>query len=456
MYRKQPLESLCRDLRNGTVSAAEIREQALSAEARLKHLNCFIRDGDAEEQFSKASDAFKGGALWGIPVSFKDNICVKDLPVTAGTPGMTGCIATHDAFIVKKLKSLGVVVAGKNNMHELSFGITSVNVQWGTAGNPAAPGYCAGGSSGGCAAAVAAGIVPVSVGTDTGGSVRIPAAFCGIAGFRPTTGRWASSGIIPVSHTKDAPGLLTRTVKDAAFLYGLISGSNTGASCEVRKLPCRVGLPASLWTGLDDHVKEHSFTAIRRMQDAGFDCVELDDGGIYALNETLTFTIPLYEFFTDFPRALLGLGWEQKIDAVFSHIADPHVRKIIHAHLAEELISRADYASAVRDIGRLRLQMNALFSAQNIGLLAYPTSPCQVPPLSHVNRPELFAEVIRNTDLASNAALPSVSLPVAPPGALPVGLSFDAPTGQDLFLLKTAAHIEMLLATSEPDIRTYW
>jgi len=152
---------------------------------------------------------------------------------------------------------------------------------------------------------------------------------------------------------------------------------------------------------------------------------------------------------------LLGLGWEQKIDAVFSHIADPHVRKIIHAHLAQELISRADYASAVRDIGRLRLQMNALFSAQNIGLLAYPTTPCQVPPLSHVNRPELFAEVIRNTDLASNAALPSVSLPVAPPRALPVGLSFDAPTGQDLFLLKTAAHIEMLLATSEPDIRTY-
>ncbi|MGM3190313.1 amidase family protein [Dickeya dadantii subsp. dieffenbachiae] len=159
MYSEYTLESLCSDLRRGTVSAADIRQAALSAETQQSHLNCFIRHGNAEEQFEKAKDVQKGAPLYGIPVSFKDNICVAGLPVTAGTQGMADCIATHDAVIVRKLKSLGAVVAGKNNMNELCFGVTSSDPYWGMVENPSAPGYCIGGSSSGCAAAVAAGIV---------------------------------------------------------------------------------------------------------------------------------------------------------------------------------------------------------------------------------------------------------------------------------------------------------
>lgn len=438
------LESLCNDVRTGRVSPYDLRAQALSAEASQINLNCFIREQDAETQFRTANTDHKGAPLWGIPVSFKDNICVKGLPVTAGTPGMAGCIADCDADIVSKLTALGAVVSGKNNMHELSFGITSVNHQWGTVGNPAAPGYCAGGSSGGGAAAIAAGIVPVAIGTDTGGSVRIPAAFCGISGFRPTTGRWSSVGIIPVSHSKDAPGLLTRTAQDAAFLYDLLSGDRNSSAAETG-CQCRIGLPVSLWSGLHSHVMHHCRNAVNRLEEAGFECVRVDDTALAALNETLTYTVPLYEFFSDFPRALLSLGWENKLGAIFAEIGDDNVRHIIHTHLAKTLISPADYALAIENMRRLRLQIDALFSMQGVDMLAYPTVPCQVPLLSQTDRQALFTEVIRNTDLASNAALPSISLPVAPAGTLPVGLSLDAKRGEDRFLLSMAARIEALL-----------
>lgn len=130
-------------------SVLEIRESTLAAMLRHSQLNCFIQERGIEQSFTKPDAACVDAPLFGIPVSFKDNICVEGQPVTVGTSAMAACIAPRDAEIVRQLKALGAVVSGKNNMHELSFGITSVNAQWGTVGNPAAPGYCAGGSSGG-------------------------------------------------------------------------------------------------------------------------------------------------------------------------------------------------------------------------------------------------------------------------------------------------------------------
>lgn len=444
MHEKLTLESLCSALSSGDISAAEVREQALMVESQVAGLNCFIRDGDAGQHFGKADVALKGSPLWGVPISFKDAICVAGLPVTAGTPALSGFMARHDAAIVRELKALGAVVAGKNNMHELSFGVTSVNPHWGTVGNPAAPGYCAGGSSGGSAAAVASGIVPVSVGTDTGGSVRIPAAFCGIAGFRPSTGRWSCEGVIPVSHTKDSVGLLTASAADAAYLYGLMAGSQKPLF-ERADRRCRIGLPASMWLGLAEQVEKHCLAAITRLQHAGFECVAIDDAQIDALNRTLTFTVPLYEFFTDFPRTLFSLGWEDSISSIFDKIRDTSVSDIINTHSQGGLITPADYSSAMYNFIRLRSTVETVFKRHAVDLLAYPTVPCAVPHLNDADHPELFSQVIRNTDLASNAGMPSITLPVAPKGMLPVGLSLDSPRGTDTFLLSKAAAIEDVL-----------
>ncbi|MBP0595492.1 amidase [Paraburkholderia sp. LEh10] len=444
MHLENTLQSLCDRIRTGELSAAEIRERTLGADVRAATLNCFIRTSDAEAHFARANDALKDAPLFGIPFSLKDNICVKGLPVTAGTPGLEDCIAKRDASIVRKLKSLGAVFAGKNNMHELSFGITSVNPQWGTVVNPAAPEHLAGGSSGGCAAAVAAGIVPIAIGTDTGGSVRIPAAFCGITGFRPTSGRWSSAGIIPVSRTKDSPGLLTKTAKDAQLLYELLSPEDR-LPTKMKSTRRRIGLPASMWTELDDDVRKYCGHAISRLTRAGFQCIELDDSTVAALNKAGTFTVPIYEFFTDFPRTLLSLGWANRINTVFDNIRDTDVRDIIHTNLSGKVVSAQDYSSAIQKISALRMQMDTLFSNWDIEFLAYPTVPRCVPRVIDANRPGLFADVIRNTDLASNAAMPSITLPVAPDKSLPVGLSLDAARGQDRRLLAAATCIEEIL-----------
>ncbi|MGF6472394.1 amidase family protein [Paraburkholderia youngii] len=447
MYSEDTLESLCDGIRDGEISADDMRKHAISANASQQKLNCFIGSRDLDAHFARPNDVLKCAPLYGIPFSLKDNICASGFPVTAGTPGMEGCIATRDAIIVRKLKSLGAVVAGKNNMHELSFGITSVNPRWGTVGNPTAPGYLAGGSSGGCAAAVAAGIVPIAIGTDTGGSVRIPAAFCGIIGFRPTSGHWSSAGIIPVSRTKDSPGLLTRTAKDALMIYELLS-TGTRAPAKQMSTPCRIGLPASMWSNLNEDVRKHCWHAITRLIRAGFECVDLDDSAVADLNRIGTFTIPVYEFFMDFPRTLLSFGWANRINAIFDNIRDEAVRNIVHSNLSAQLISAADYSFAIQNVGLLRQQMKNLFTTQGVDFLAYPTVPRSVPHCSDAGRPELFSEVIRNTDLASNAAMPSVTLPVAPDGALPVGLSLDAPRGQDRRLLTMATSVEDVLNSS--------
>ncbi len=446
MHSENTLQSLRDRIRTGALSAAEIRERMLGADALMSKLNCFTSTYDADARFARASDVLKGAPLYGIPFSLKDNICVKGLPVTAGTPGMEDCIAKRDASIVRKLKSLGAVVAGKNNMHELSFGITSINPQWGTVVNPAAPEHLAGGSSGGCAAAVAAGIVPMAIGTDTGGSVRIPAAFCGITGFRPTSGRWSSAGIIPVSRTKDSPGLLTQTANDARLLYELLSPEDQ-LPIKQKSTPRRIGLPASMWTELDDDVRKYCWHAVRRLTHAGFQCIELDDSAVAALNKAGTFTVPIYEFFTDFPRTLLSLGWANRINTVFDNILDPNVRDIIHTNLGGKFISAGDYSLAIQNIAALRMQMDTLFNTWDIDLLAYPTVPRCVPRLIDAGRPGLFADVIRNTDLASNAAMPSITLPVAPDKELPVGLCLDAARGQDRRLLAVATCIEEILTS---------
>ena len=166
--------------------------------------------------------------LFGLPFSCKDNINARGFATTAGTPGLADFLPEKDAPVVARLIEQGAVLCGKNNMHELSFGVTSCNGTWGTVGNPVHPGHLAGGSSGGCAAAVAAGASAFAVGTDTGGSVRIPASLCGLAGFRPTTGRYSSVGIVPVSHTRDTPGFIAPGVSDIVLLDAALMGEKHG------------------------------------------------------------------------------------------------------------------------------------------------------------------------------------------------------------------------------------
>src|SRR5260221_5176514 len=162
------------------------------------------------------------GPLHGIPVSLKDNIHTKGIRTTAGSKILKDFVPKEDAVVVRQLKEAGAVFLGKANMHEFAYGVTSNNPHYGPVHNPWDLKHIPGGSSGGSAAAVAAGLCYARIGTDTGGSIRIPASLCGIAGLKPTLGRISCEGIIPLSPSFDCAGPLARTVSDVASLTGIL------------------------------------------------------------------------------------------------------------------------------------------------------------------------------------------------------------------------------------------
>jgi len=160
-----------------------------------------------------------------LPIAIKDLIDVAGAPTTAGSPKFFGHTpALQDAFVVEKLKKAGAVIVGKTNTHEIALGITGINPHVGAARNPHDPMRITGGSSSGSAVAVATGMALAALGTDTGGSIRIPAALCGVVGFKPTFGRVSTHGVLPLSWNLDHVGPIARSVEDAAILYELIAG----------------------------------------------------------------------------------------------------------------------------------------------------------------------------------------------------------------------------------------
>src|SRR6202035_4230945 len=162
-----------------------------------------------------------------IPITLKDNIWTRGIRTTAGSKVLRDFVPTEDATVVRKLARAGAILLGKTNLHEFAYGITNNNAHYGAAHNPWALDRISGGSSGGSAVAIAAGLCVASVGTDTGGSIRIPAAMCGIVGLKPTFGRVSVFGTVPLSPTFDHIGPLPRNVNDAAIMLGLIAGRDS-------------------------------------------------------------------------------------------------------------------------------------------------------------------------------------------------------------------------------------
>ena len=161
--------------------------------------------------------------LHGVPIALKDNINTAAFPTTAGTPALRRHRPKANAPVAQALIDAGAIVFGKTGLHELAFGITSNNPGFGAIHNPFDPKHVPGGSSGGSGAVVGARVVPASIGTDTGGSVRVPAAFCGVQGFRPTVRRWPQAGIVPISSTRDTAGPLARNAADLAAIDAAVT-----------------------------------------------------------------------------------------------------------------------------------------------------------------------------------------------------------------------------------------
>lgn len=219
-----------------TIAARSLSVPELAAAllARIEQLNpalgAFLAvNPRLMDQARKADQAVATGApvgpLHGVPLSVKDIILTRGMATTAGSKAFAGRLpANRDAPVVRRLRRAGALILGKTNLHEIAMGVTTVNEHYGPARNPWDRTRVAGGSSGGSAVAVAAGMGPGSVGTDTRGSIRIPAACCGITGLKPTHGLVSTEGVVPLSWTLDHVGPLTRTVEDAALMLGAMTG----------------------------------------------------------------------------------------------------------------------------------------------------------------------------------------------------------------------------------------
>lgn len=234
----------------------------------------------------------------GILIAVKDNIHVSGFPNSAGTPALAQFRPKTSAPIIQRLIDHGAIIVGKAHMHELAFGVTGYNSAMHVDGvigtrNAKNPSHIAGGSSSGSAVAVAAGMVPIAIGTDTGASVRLPCALNGCVGFRPTTGRYSQVGITPISHTRDTAGPMAHTVADIILIDHLITQQDIQKPIPAQQI--RLGINQYFWNHLDEDVNHQAHIALESLKTAGVEIIPIELPELELLNHSISFPVVIYE-----------------------------------------------------------------------------------------------------------------------------------------------------------------
>ena len=453
---RTPLAALAQALSSAS-ERASFAESVADRIERARALNAFTSRLTRDE-IIRAIIAPASGPLAGIPFSVKDNILTKDLPTSIGTDLLREFKPGRDARLVADLRRLGGVVIGKNNLPELCQSMTSNNPTFGPVRNPVNPNWIAGGSSGGCAAAVAAGLVPFALASDTGGSVRIPAALCGCVGFRPTTGRYSTDGFVPVSPTFDAPGLIAPSSADVQWLDQLIANpaeSTSEPPPDLAKL--RVGVPREyFYDDLAPVVSKRVGKALAAARDARMTLVYADIGEVAELNAHVGFPIAFYEMLREtaifLAREKVGISLGQLIDGVKGRVE----RQALLAQLAEQPIDRATYVKSLTvNLPEYVAKIDAHLDAHGLDAIAVPTtalpavahrSPDHDGELTHNGKTaSTFLSYVRNTEPFSNYGGPCVTIPIGQKGGCPVGLELVGRRRGDAALLALAAAMESVL-----------
>ncbi len=446
--------AILRALTTGEQTAEGLVRRSLDIlrEAQDKHVMISLDLGAIDA--ARAADARRaaGGEvppLLGVPVVVKDNIHVRGLPNTAGTPALAGFVPAQDAPAVARLREAGAIVLGKSNMHELAFGVTSINGAYGAVHNAVRSGYIAGGSSGGSAVAVALAAVPLALGTDTGGSCRIPAALNGVFGFRPSVGRYSDEGLTKLSHTRDTVGFLAASMQDIrladAVLHG---GAETPAGVPLKGL--RFGVVRAFCDNVDPGVAQVLMQVLPRLADAGVTLVDVEIDDIQSLTDQVGMPIVSYECMQALESYLARHMPTASLESLVASVASADVKAILN-QLLREPTPASVYRHAL-DVLRPSLQRKyeALFANRQLDALVFPTCPLPACALEDNletvlvggQRLPVFDAYKRHTDPGACAGLPGLSLPgggVA--GGLPVGIALDGPAASDERLLAIGSSV---------------
>ncbi len=429
-------------------------------------INAFITVDEKAvlEQARRADDMVKSGAklgkLHGVPFAIKDNIDVHGLPNTNGTPALAKHYPKKDAEIVTLLKKEGAIIIGKSNLHELVFGITSNNKHFGAVKNPYNTACFAGGSSGGNGAAISARLVPVGIGTDTGGSIRIPAALTGIYGYRPSVGRFSCQGVVPMSKTKDTTGPMARSVADLILVDSAVSGYDAGRIHKAQLNGLRFGVPEySFYENMDPETEKLVRAALDKLKAAGATLVKADIPNIDKLDRDVDFPMSLYECKRDFPEYFAEYGI--KIEDVVAQIASPDVKyPFDHFVLGKEAVTEQAY-NEVMTVHRVTMikAYTDYFKNNKVDAIIFPTTVLPARPIEgsdesvalNGQKTPTFPAYIKNTSPGSNAGMAGVTMPVGLTAqGLPVGMEIDILPGQDEKLLSIALALEEIFGNVPP------
>lgn len=440
-------------LGRGETSARGLAEAALVQAQVLRDLNAFVAlDPEKVLAAANASDARRAagtmlGPLDGIPIAVKDNFLTRDYPTTACSDALPLEHAGVDATLVARLREGGAVIFGKTNMHEWAYGATNTTSRFGPTRNPRNPDHITGGSSGGSAVAVAGGVVTAALGSDTGGSIRIPASACGIYGFKPTYGRASRHGVLPLSWSLDAPGPLAASLDDIAVLLSCLLGEDASDAATrgsrpfqpVAALSRRARLVNLIGPGLErsDEVNAALTAALQRTKGCTVETREVPG-----------------------MRRFFG-AWETILHCEATAYHQPRLAAaagfspVTRAHLeAGQLLSAQEFLRAQQ----VRAEFCALLASGfgNWDALVLPTLPVPAPAMD-ADWQEFGGRRVSTQDsmtwfcwLGNLAGLPAVTLPCGRSSTgLPIGLMLMGRPGQDERLLQIAKLIDTAVNQTE-------
>lgn len=441
-----------------SLSAEELAQEIITSEEDHSNLNAISSfDPDLLTRMARKADETRAvgdaGPLCGLPLVVKDNINTIAYPTTGGTSALQNHTPEKNAGAITAVEAAGAIVGAKSGMHELAFGITSNNAVTGAIRNPIDPSKIPGGSSGGSAAAVAGGIFPAGLGTDTGASVRLPAALCGVVGFRPTVGRYPGDGVVPISHTRDTVGAIVNNIDDVVLLDNVLSGSVTNASAK-NLSDVVLGLPKEVFfEDLEPEVEEAVQAQLKALESAGVTLMDVSLADIWAHNEAFGFPVAFYEVMRDLPAYLKEHAPSVSFEQLVEQIGSPDVAGAIGSQLGAEAMPEEAYRAAVETHGpAMKAIYEEAFKSNNLTALAFPTSPLRARDIGEDETVDLngqqvptFPTYIRNTDLGSNLGAPGISLPCPNVSGLPIGIEFEGVIGGDKDLIELALVAEQAL-----------
>jgi aspartyl-tRNA(Asn)/glutamyl-tRNA(Gln) amidotransferase subunit A len=415
-------------LRSKATSPVELTQACLKRIANYNSLlNAFVtvteelalvaaREAEAEQRRGRWR-----GPLHGIPIALKDNIDTAAIRTTAASELFRDRIPSEDAEVVRRLKNAGAILLGKTNLHEFAYGGSSSITYFGPVHNPWALDRIPGGSSGGSAAATATGLCFGSLGTDTAGSIRIPACYCGIVGFKPTYGRVSNRGVIPLSWTLDHVGPICRTVEDAALMLGVIAGYDEqdtttmnvpvpDYSRDLRTHPSKLRLAIARTPYFDDLDPE-----IAKAVETAIGVLSRLTAGVSEVTLPLAGFLPgdLFSNLRAIEAYAYHAEWITKSPEKYQRVTRDRIIQLSAG------VQAADYVQARRQLDRLRREIKNTFS--NVDLLITPTMPR--PPVPIEEGGTFEAVPTRNTAPFDVFGLPTISVPCGFMSAgLPIGL----------------------------------